>query len=720
MRNSPVAKDLVLVGGGHSHVIVLRMLAMHPVPGLQITLVSPHLRSAYSGMLPGLIAGHYTEDDIHIELAPLCRFAGARFVVAPVTRIDPEGQWIVAEGRPPMPYDTASIDVGITPDLSGIAGAADAIAVKPINRFLAKWAAFMTRVDAGEIRHVAFVGAGAGGVELCLAASNRLKSIGANDIQCHLISDKSAILPAYPSTVQTHFMRHLARAGVRVHTDFLAEQFIDGTVIAESGKRIEADEAFFVTRARAPDWLHDTGLTLNDRGFIMVRPTLQTLHHDNIFAAGDVAHVVDFPRPKAGVYAVRQGPPLYRNLMRQLLEKPAKRFRPQQEFLSLITTGARSAVASKYGLSAEGRWVWRWKNWIDRRFMARFNRLPVMKTEKLTGLLKNFDDQMHCGGCGAKVSADILREVLEELELSKAGLDDTAVSPAPQGKLMLASVDAFRAFIDDPIAFARVAVNHALGDIYAMGGDPVSALAIITLPYATPAKSKQLLRDLLGGVVAQLGEDGVDLVGGHTGEGVELSLGFSVHGVADPDQLITKSGTRPGDMLILSKALGTGTLFAADMQARAKGAWTQNALASMLVSNRDAALVLRAHKVHALTDVTGFGLAGHLSEMLATSGCGATLNLQTLPVLPGALETMALGITSTLHEANRRSTGPVAHSDDPKSELLFDPQTAGGLLAAVAPEDAETVLAALHDAGYRDAAIVGKTRPSGNWTIDFD
>ncbi|HKI73627.1 MAG TPA: FAD-dependent oxidoreductase, partial [Pseudomonadales bacterium] len=430
MQTYPIAKHLVLVGGGHSHVIVLRMLGMRRVPGLAITLISPDVETAYSGMLPGVVAGYYSEDDIHIDLARLARFAGARLIRARVTGIDPVAQRVRCEGRPELPYDALSIDTGITPALDDIAGANAGIAVKPINDFLEKFEAFRARVAAGKVASAGFVGAGAGGVELCLAVAGRLSKADAA-VAIHLFSDKSTILPGYPQSVGERFARHLAGRGVTVHSHFTATRYRDGMLSSAQGENCHLDEVFFVTRAAAPAWLGETGLSLDENGFIKVRGTLQAMTFDNVFAAGDIASVVDFPRPRAGVFAVRQGRPLYRNLLAVLHGRSAKPFRPQREFLSLITTGSRYAVASRNGFSVEGQWVWRWKDWIDRRFMHRFNRLPAMKTEPMTGLLAEFDEQMRCGGCGSKVSADILDEVLRELGAGGDQRDDAAVIEVP-------------------------------------------------------------------------------------------------------------------------------------------------------------------------------------------------------------------------------------------------------------------------------------------------
>lgn len=712
----------MLIGGGHSHVTVLRKLAMNPVPGLQITLISPDVQTAYSGMLPGVVAGHYQPDDIHIDLVPLCRFAGARFFQTKVTNIDPGSQVVQCEGRPDVSFDILSIDIGITPSLDDVPGASEnVIAVKPIGRFLDKWDRFLQRALNDEVKSVGVVGAGAGGVELCLAIRHRLQqefeNAGKpNHIACHLFSDGDTLLPGFDAGVQQRFLRQCERQAINLHTNFRVRQIDQKTLLSTEGEEIPLNEIFWVTSAASQGWLAGTGLELDENGFIAVRETLQTVSHDNIFAVGDIAHVLAHPRPKAGVFAVRQGPPLEKNLRRLVLGKPAKPFKPQKEFLTLISTGDQYAVASRNNKSFEGKWVWHWKDWIDRRFMKRFNHLPDMDEEPRKGLMKEFDSQMQCGGCGSKVGADILNQVLSELNVGGPSLDDAATyhvaahvaNHVAADQIMLHTVDGFRSFIDDPYLFAQVATHHALSDIYAMGAKPVTVLAMVTLPYAKPDKTKALLKQLLAGTLHVLEEEQVQLVGGHTGEGAELSLGFAVNGVADESTLLTKHGMQAGDALVLTKPLGTGALFAADMQHKARGRWINEALRNMCQSNRQAVDCIKAAGATSCTDITGFGLAGHLKEMLGEASLSVSLDLDALPVLPGSVDVIhAFGITSTLHEANRASAGRLPIFQHDNYELLFDPQTAGGLLASVPSASATRCVESLHAAGYLQAGVIG-------------
>jgi selenide,water dikinase len=446
-----------------------------------------------------------------------------------------------------------------------------------------------------------------------------------------------------------------------------------------------------------------------------------------VFAAGDAAVMAGDPRPKAGVFAVRQGPVLAANLRRALDGRRPRRFRPQRRFLGLISTGPRHAIASWGPLAVCGGWVWRWKDWIDRRFMARYNELPAMASPApaLAPLIRAAAAaepqlaaaDMRCAGCGGKVGAAMLGEALRRLApiaradvlvgLAEAG--DAAIVRVPPGKVLVQSVDHFRAPIDDPYRFGRIAATHALSDLYAMGAEPQSALAIVTLPFGPAALRRDTLDQLMAGAVAALNEAGASLIGGHTGEG-DLALGFAVSGLADASAATAKPRLRPGDRLVLTKRVGTGTLLAAHMRGRAKARWIEGAVGAMLTSNREAAAVLSAHGARAVTDVTGFGLAGHLLALLRGTGRHARLDLAAVPVLDGAIETARRGDLSSLHPENAEAAAAIANAEafaaDPRYALLFDPQTSGGLLAAVAPGRAEACLAAL--AALGPAAIIGE------------
>ena len=742
---TPTVRDLVLIGGGHSHVIVLRRFGMKPLPGVRITVICRDIDTPYSGMLPGLVAGHYDFDDIHIDLGPLSRFARARMYHDEAVGLDLDGRKVLCRHRPPVPYDVLSIDIGSTPVLAGVPGASSGVVpVKPISNFVPRWEALVQRVCASERRMaIGVVGAGAGGTEMILAIRHGLRqklvALGRNPdlITFHLFAAGDEPLPTHNAQARAAFVRAFEERGVELHRRAWVDRVEAGALHTADGRVHELDEILWVTQAGTQSWLSTSGLAADDGGFVAVNDTLESTSHAGVFAVGDCAAVLAHPREKAGVFAVRQGPPLERNLRRALCSRPLRPFAPQIRFLSLISTGDQYAVASRgQHLHLEGGWVWRWKDWIDRRFMRKFTDLPEMdvddEIEVPAGLAtKDAIEElsaaaMRCGGCGAKVGATVLARVMGQLEPALRadvviGLhepDDAAVVSVPPGKVVVQTIDSFRAMVDDPYQFGRIAANHSLGDVFAMGAEPQTAMAIATLPFGLEEKVEDTLLQMMTGALEVLADANTALVGGHTSEGAELALGFAVSGLVDEASVLRKGGMRPGDRLILTKPIGTGALFAADMRSRARGRWISAALESMLHSNRTAAECIRRHAATACTDVTGFGLLGHLMEMIKASGVDVELDLGAVPLLDGALETVKAGITSSLQSQNLRLRRAVRDLDrvggDPRYPLLFDPQTAGGLLASVREDVAAACVAELRELGYAHAALIGRVLPQSN------
>jgi len=717
------ARDLVLVGGGHSHALVLRMLAMRPVAGLRITLISPASHTPYSGMLPGLVAGHYSFEQTHIDLARLCQWAGVRFIAAEVTALDPVRQRLVLAGRPDVEYDLLSIDIGSQPELDSVPGAREhAVPVKPVAGLWQRWQQLHRRLLAappGRSHRIAVVGGGAGSVELVLAMAHRLAG---RPVVLELWCGAAQILQGYNARARRAVSAALAHHGVAVHTDARVERVEAGCLMLADDSRAPWDELFWCTGAAAAPWVAASGLRTDAQGFLAVADTLQSLSDQRVFGAGDIATQVNHPRPKAGVYAVRQGPVLAHNLRAAALGKPLRTHRPQRRFLSLVSLGDRRAVADRGPFSASGQWIWRWKDSIDRKFMARFEQLPASMPRGDWGQLPelaNRPAQAPCGGCGAKVGADPLATALAELAgefpghvTAPGGADDTAPIPESGRAQLVQSLDMLRQLVADPWLMGRIAANHALSDLYASGARPVSALAAITLPYARAQVLQRDLRQLLAGALAEFTAADCVLAGGHSMQGPELNLGFVVNGVAMDahGRLLPKRGLAPGDKLVLTKPLGTGALFAAHMQLAADGRDIAAAIESMLVSNGPAAELALANSASAGTDITGFGLLGHLLEMLGDD-CTAELDLASLPLLAGTARLLREGVRSSMHEANAQAAGQleiVGSPDESLLQILFDPQTSGGLLLGVAAARVPRLLAALHQAGYPLAAIIGE------------
>ncbi|KUJ83595.1 MULTISPECIES: selenide, water dikinase SelD [Microbulbifer] len=727
MQQYPHYQDLVLVGGGHAHAIVLQMWAMRPLHGVRLTLVSPQSQTAYSGMLPGMVAGHYDHDDAHIDLARLCRAAGARFIRARVEAIDPELRTITMPGRPDLEFDLLSIDVGSAP-AQKIPGADKATPIKPVDAFWGQWQQLQKEIGTSKkTLAIGVVGGGAGGCELSMAVAHALREpIGDGRVSVHLVTRGEQVPEQFPPMAQALVAKEMQRLQIQVHENWSVAAIETDGVRASDDRFLPLDSVMLCTGTGAPGWLADSGLERDQAGFLRVDNTLRAPGHGHIFAAGDVASFADRPLPKAGVYAVRQGPILFHNLRATLTGKPLRPFRPQRDFLRLLSCGSRRAVAVRNGLALAGGALWQWKDHIDRKFMDRFSELPLEMESSRSGsdeVISERDGQhlapMRCNGCGAKVGADALSRALASLPPQQSPLlhrgigDDAAVMQVPAGELLVQSTDQLRAPVDDPWLFGRLATLHALSDLFAMHARPATAQTLVTLPLAAEALTRRDLHQLLAGAVLELNRHGCVLGGGHTSEGTEFQLGLSVNGFAPEEQLLEKTGAQPGDCLILCKPLGIGAILAAEGQGKAHPNWVEAVHATMLQSNASAAEILARHSARTLTDITGFGLLGHLLETLGgETPLGCTLYVDALPLLPGAQTCAREGWLSSLQPQNARALAQVANpapwQEGPRWPLLVDPQTCGGLLGSVPVERARACVQALHEAGYSQAAVIGE------------
>lgn len=365
-------KRLVLAGGGHAHVEVLRRFGEEPEDDAEVVLVSPEAGTPYSGMLPGLVAGHYTWDQCHIDLDVLAAFARARFYRTRVTDIAADERQVTLADGSRLGYDVLSVDTGSTPPLDAISGA-DTVgtAVKPVSGFLDAWRALLARPPSGTPR-IVVVGGGAGGVEIALAMDHRWRTERARKPAMEILAAGDTLLPGHARRVVSRLTRALDSRGIGWRTGCAADSATASGVRLADGSEVPADWLVWATGARPASWLRASGLALDERGFVSVDTCLRSVSHEEVFGAGDVISIQGHPRPRSGVFAVRQGPPLAENLRRTLRGAPLVRHVPQRVALSLISTGDRHAIASWRGLALEGDWVWRWKDWIDRRFMARY------------------------------------------------------------------------------------------------------------------------------------------------------------------------------------------------------------------------------------------------------------------------------------------------------------------------------------------------------------
>ena len=361
-----MTRRLILLGGGHTHLHVLRALAHQPLPSTRAVLVTPTGRQFYSGMLPGLVAGHYTAQACAVPLAPLAAAAGLPLIEASAVRIDSAARRVWLSNGQSEDYDLLSIDTGAVIHADAIPGAAQhALFVRPIEAFVATVASCFAR-PAQRAQQAVVIGGGAAGVELAMAWAHRLRGGG----QVTLLTGGPVPMAGYPPAVLRRVARALDVRGVRVLRQACVAITAEQVQLAD-GSRLACDAALLATGVSAPRWLAGSGLALDPQGFISTVATLQSVSHAEVFAVGDVASRSDVQHPKSGVYAVRAGPPLALNLRRWVEGRPLVPHRPQQRTLNLVSCGNQHAIAAWGRWSTEGGWVWRWKDRIDRGFVAR-------------------------------------------------------------------------------------------------------------------------------------------------------------------------------------------------------------------------------------------------------------------------------------------------------------------------------------------------------------
>ena len=725
-----IEKCIVLVGAGNAHLQFVKRWGMQPMPGVAVTLVNAAAVIPYSAMVPAHISGDYTWDEITIDLVRLCQVVKVRFVSENVTAIDPAGRRVCFAERPPLVYDALSLGLGSIPACPASPALSEcSLVLRPLATLLRKLDALEERLShAPQPCHLVVVGGGASGCELALAIRKRLGRF--SGFRVTLLQGNDRIMPQFPAKVGRIFQEVMQGKGIAIQLNARVVGGDEGTLLLDGGGRVACDVVLWATDASPPPILRASGLALNDGGFLLVADTLQSVADPAVFGTGDCVCFPSHPDlPKNGVHAVRQGAVLFDNLTAFLRAQPLRRFRPQRFCLCLLNTADRQAVLNYGPFTWKSRWARRLKDRIDRAWIDKFTKFAPM-----TGPVDGEPESplMRCGGCGSKISSDVLSAVLKRIEIAddprvllgcRAGEDAAVYRTRPElfgrdpEKLVeVQTVDYFKAFVDDPYLFGRIAALNAVSDLYAMNARPFSALAIATLPYARGPVQEAQLFELLSGATRTLRELGVVLAGGHTTEGSELALGFAVTGYAEEDRLFQKSQLQPGDALLLTKPLGSGALLAAWMRGECQATWYEKLVRTMLISNKIAAEICNECGVTACTDVTGFGLAGHLLEMLDASRVSARLSGKVVPLHDGFTDVVSRGIVSSLHGDNAKMSCRV-QGLSPLPAWLFDPQTSGGLLAGVKPVRVEATLRRLREAGYPDAVVIGEILPTETASI---
>lgn len=781
------SKTIVLLGIGHTHAHLVKQWAMTPLPDVNLVCVTDQWLATYSGMLPGVLAGDYLPNQMEIDLVPLFSAAQVTWIHDQVTRVDRQRRRLYFSSGRTLGYDLLSVGVGSRPPELSVRAGRDGepplpvVGIKPMQNFLERLTEAVQVCESspsgsqGETVQIDVVGGGLGSVEIVLCLPYYLQRMGwARDrYRLRLISGAASPPVGCLASTRRKILAHFQQAGIELVGEAKLAAVEGRTLVLSDGRRWESDLLIFLGAGHAAPVTACFDLPRDARGCLLTNRNLQSIADPTVWAGGDCGTIQGVDLPKAGVFAVRQGPVMWDNVRRWSTGQSLQPYIPQSDFLKLINLGGGQAMGEYRGWSFQGRWVWRWKDRIDTRFMAMYQTLA----EKVRGRMSSGGARadrvvpsdsgaiaapMRCLGCGSKLGADLLRRVLRELShdfqsplpiATKRGEETVAASgrhspidwqqlqddvamvplraaesateaPSPSGGGLAGlaiSVDAFPTPLSDPWLSGRLAAVHALSDLWASGVVPQQVLATVEIPFGAPRAQEEQLRQVMAGVLEELRRAGAKLIGGHSLEGPRLSIALTVLGQTSSMVVpAAKQGLRPGDRLLVTKGLGTGAALAALHQGRCSATTYAATVDSMLQTNVVALELLTQFPVTALTDVTGFGLLGHLHEMTAAN---QQLRLSASAVeglaLPGVRDLMALGIRSTMHGNNTCFLSGVTQganvvalsSTDPLAGLLLDPQTSGGLLLGVPGDQAEACVRWLSSQGYSMTTVIGAVEP---------
>ncbi|KGG16626.1 NADH dehydrogenase-like protein [Prochlorococcus sp. MIT 0602] len=705
---------LVLAGGGHTHALILQRWIMNPHlrPKCLITLINRDSSTIYSGMFPGLVSGLYQFDEVAIDLRKLADRAGVSFILGEINSLDLYEKKLVLNNRPSIAFSLLSLDVGSETNLDKCnSEIRNNNLVMPIKPFLKAYEWIKQFDDESLMRSYesfTVIGSGLAAFEISFALRNRWPS-------------RKLRLQAFPKKLNKRLKKSLDLANIHLINP----------------KEVLSGPAIICTGSKAPHWLQRSGLKVNNFGRVQTSSAFVTSFGPNVLAAGDCAALCNNHPPPSGVWAVKAARPLAKNIEASLRGSLMMPWQPQKLALKLV--GAQSTLTAARAFLIWGPFLigphscfWQLKKTIDISFIRKFQKTSIMKDQAY--------NKLACRGCAAKVAYQTLTAALKESELSELSdnpVDAALIDSSQEGLSWLQSVDGFPALISDPWLNARLTTLHSCSDLWARGASVSSAQAVITLPAADGSLQKEILTQCLLGIQSVLGPQGAKLIGGHTFEsrsgldeniamGIELSL--SMNGLLPKNRkLWGKCGLQPGDDILISRAIGSGVVFAAAMQGSLPSRYVDSALLE-LSQSQDCLVDSLQEKtsnssgIHACTDITGFGLLGHLGEMIqVTNKRNSAQNLplikinlfaSSIPSFQGAMSLLKSGYESSLSPANSHYLAllnpnnqlpacinlvPDASSSDVGDlnvvkKLLIDPQTCGPLVISCQSDLAEELM----------------------------
>ena len=696
----PITNDLVLIGGGHSHLSVLMKLSKKPLNGNRITLITNEIDTPYSGMIPGYIEGIYSWRDSHIDLYRLCLKLNVRFIHAEVERVSAYEKEIYFKDRPKIKFDVLSINTGIQSNNREIKGAAKyCLPVKPISKLTNN---FLNKIT--NFKSIAFIGGGAGSVELALAIKKRFLNIN-QDIKITIITGKRGLLSTFPQKTKLTSLKTLEKFKIDIIEYKRVLEVKPKQIILSDKSMLKIDKAILSTNSMTPKWLAKSDILLTKDNYILVNKSFQT-NYKYVFASGDVIDFNNQNLKKAGVFAVRSGKPLAINIRKFILGKKLVEYKFNKNYLALIGTSKRSAIATKYNLTFNSRFFFYLKKYIDQNFIKKFSdfrirkkfTLDALKTDVLNIFVKHKEkitdenDIMQCKGCAAKVPLNALKQALPK-DIVSTSEDAVRVPGQPE---LYQTVDMISSIITDPFLLGKIAANHSISDMVSVNSKITSAMMILQLPLSkTEINSRDLEQVLLGANEIFKTID-CPLIGGHTmiGKDKDPIIGFSILGQKQKKIKIMKNRRKikTKDLLILTEKIGSGLIFAGINNYLIDSYFQIDVIKQMIKGNLNFGKISNHLNILSMTDITGFGLANHLLNLIKrdNSKTGLTIYPNKIPLFEGVNECLNKDIKSSLFKSNYDiAQKDIIYKRD-KSKLdniLYDPQTVGGIAFIIPQEE---------------------------------
>ena len=681
MQQTYYKKQLVLLGGGHAHVQVLRKLCMNFYEGLHVILINNSLESAYSGMTPAYIQDYYKINEIMIDLQRLCFNAGVTFINDEVIQLKTEEKKVILKNRPSIHYDLLSINTGCISKKNNIKIHENSknIFIKPINNLIKNLNALDEIIKNTNNTKINIIGGGVAAFEISFALRQRFH----NKISISIIS-KNILLE---KNLNTKTINELKKISENMNISLKESDVIEikkNELLLSNGEIFPSDLNLISTGAQIPEWIQNSSLEKND-GFIGIKTNLQSINDENIFAAGDVASIQDHRRPKSGVMAVRQGQILKENIFLKIQGKKLKKFRPQKNWLYIIGTYPNKALLNYMYLSFHSKWCWTLKKWIDKSFIKRFS-FPNKLNMKKKIVSENFEIQnqeMYCQGCGSKISKATLIDYLSENSKNNELADSSIVKFS--NNQILQTVDHIKLFNSiDPFDFGIISYLHSQNDIIAAGGSVHSLNISVGVPFGDGNTEIFYLKSFMKGIEHLSKFDNASIISGHSYQTFEPGITINMNGTYEHES--KKTLAKENNLIYLSKPLGVGYLLAAYFKNSdlLDSQDFKEVLSSMKLSNKNASEIAKKHQTKSMTDISGFGLASHLGDICKSSGLTANIHLDEKLLINPNLEILK-NFQSTGYKSNYQSVSQYINSEgnNPYLDILYDPQTNGPLLMII-------------------------------------